>query len=178
MTAITTVTIPPKTAPASPPGDPLHVLQCYLSSLPPFNSKDSSQVQQERTDQVLRVADFLFNNSLEGALVILENASNSITKVVAASSRSVYLVRGSSTRAKSGETYLCYISKDNSQPLSMHHCSCRSFWERCKSSGASTLCKHLLALHLMPALGIQCHVVDSVTDDEFANTVLSRLTVE
>ncbi|GKY95318.1 hypothetical protein MPSEU_000493600 [Mayamaea pseudoterrestris] len=164
---------------ASSAPSPLHVLQCYLASVTPCDKEDNHAIQQETHDQLLRVADFLYNSCMEGALSILDHEPPLITQVVsAASQRSLYLVQGSSHKSRSSnETYLCYTSPDVNDSLSMHHCSCRSFWERSRNSGSATLCKHLLALHLLPGLNGKFHTLQIASDEEFANIVLSRLRI-
>jgi hypothetical protein len=150
-----------------PPNNPLHLLQCFLSSLHPVSDQDSSSIHHE--------------NSLEGALNILDNEPSLITKVVSATSqRALYLVQGSGSTSKNktdNEIYLCFISNDYTDAHSMHHCSCRSFWERSRSNGSATLCKHLLALQLLPSLGIKCHTIEVLSDEEFANIVMTRLRI-
>jgi hypothetical protein len=64
----------------------------------------------------------------------------------------------------------------------LYYCSCRSFLERCKmttaSSSSACLCKHLLALKLMPVLGIHCSVIETTSDEEFSKFALQRISVD
>jgi SWIM zinc finger len=59
----------------------------------------------------------------------------------------------------------------------MHYCSCRSFLEksRCTPPGTATICKHLLALKLMPALGVTPSILEFASDEEFSQAVTQRL---
>jgi len=153
---------------------PLSVLDQYLESM---NPKENSDAGTSKThDEVLQVVDFLYGNTLEGALHILDDAEAVIRQIVC-NSRSLYLVRSSSySRGKEDpSSYLCILpSKDCSHPI--YYCSCRSFLERSRSTGIC-LCKHLLALRLMPVLQVQCTTVDTVSDKEFANHVIQQMSI-
>jgi hypothetical protein len=167
--------------------------------------RDRKRQQQEdrRRDEILRTADFLFGGSiLEGALAVLDSGESLVTRVVSISSqRSLYLVKGSSSSSQArsqqqaygssslpaAEYYLCLVPNENEalqrSSSSIFYCSCRSFLERSRSSTASSssssssMCKHLLALSLMTCLGVKAAVVETVSDEEFSNFVVSRLGV-
>jgi hypothetical protein len=162
---------------------PLHLLECYLGSrkqqgepvaamgINPELEKahhDKKATQEE----VLRVADFLYGSTLDGALGLLDTPE-SITEVVSIpSQRSLHLVRG-----QGDNSYFCLLSSDNTQS-SVYYCSCRSFLEKSRNGnthGAASLCKHLLALQLMSPLHVKGSVVETVSDEEFGNMILNRI---
>jgi hypothetical protein len=164
---------------------PLHLLECYLDSRkqqgeqvaaaatgnnPELEKADHDKKATE--EEVLRVADFLYGSTLDGALGLLDTPE-SITKVVSIpSQRTLYLVQG-----QGDNSYFCLLSSDNAQS-SVYYCSCRSFLEKSRNSnthGAACLCKHLLALQLMPALHVNGSVVETVSDEEFGNLILNRI---
>jgi hypothetical protein len=139
---------------------------------------------QQQEDDIICAVDFLYGKTTEGALTILD-AAGSISKVVSATSqRSVYLVKGSSSFASRGkgrtssseDTYLCIIPQ-SSDELPIYFCSCRSFLERNRhpTNESSCLCKHLLALRLMPVLQVQPVLVETASDDEFSNMLMQRI---
>jgi hypothetical protein len=127
-------------------------------------------------EEVLRVADFLYGSTLDGALGLLDTPE-SINQVVSIpSERSLYLVRG-----QGDNSYFCLLSNNNNkscEQVPVYYCSCRSFLEKSRNSnthGAACLCKHLLALQLMKVLHVKGSVVSTVSDEEFGNLILSRI---
>jgi hypothetical protein len=161
---------------------PLHLLEYYLDSRkqqgePASATGSNPELEKANHDnkatqeEVLRVADFLYGSTLDGALGLLDTPE-SITKVVSIpSQRSLYLVRG-----QGDNSYFCLLS-DNAQS-SVYYCSCRSFLEKSRNSnthGAACLCKHLLALQLMPTLHVEGSVIETVSDEEFGNLILNRI---
>jgi hypothetical protein len=167
---------------------PLHLLECYLDSRKHQGEPDggggtattggnpelekADHDKKAREEEVLRVADFLYGSTLDGALGLLDTPE-SITKVVSIpSQRSLHLVQG-----QGDNSYFCLLSSENSQS-SVYYCSCRSFLEKSRNSnthGAACLCKHLLALQLMPALHVKGSVIETVSDEEFGNLILNRV---
>jgi hypothetical protein len=137
-------------------------------------TESNPDLEKATEEEVLRVADFLYGSTLDGALGLLDTPE-SITKVVSIpSQRSLHLVRG-----QGDNSYFCLLSFDNSQS-SVYYCSCRSFLEKSRNSntgthGAACLCKHLLALQLMPALHVKGSVIETVSDEEFGNLILNRI---
>jgi hypothetical protein len=159
--------------------------------------------KQKQHDEILRLADFLFSSScLDGALHVLEsgNDNNSTNPAAVCSSitrlqsprRVIYHVkgtpgtsRGNGAAATTDAAYLCIIPEcdqeetgsDTDDATGMHYCSCRSFLEksRCTPSGTDTICKHLLALKLMPALGVTPSILEFGSDEEFSQAVTQRL---
>ena len=71
----------------------------------------------------------------------------------------------------------------SSSPI--YYCSCRSFLEKSRHHNSSVaggaaaapaiVCKHLLALKLMPVLGLTCTTVELPSEDEFSRAVLQRV---
>jgi len=58
----------------------------------------------------------------------------------------------------------------------IYYCSCRSFLEKSRNSGSVvSLCKHLLALKLMPVLGLTCTTVQLPSEEEFSRALLQRV---
>jgi hypothetical protein len=161
--------------PSAPPhvlNQPLMQLEDYLLSLGDSNQESSSL--QDRHDEILIVAEFLYgSNLLTAALTLLDSCESMVTKLAASSHRSLYLVKGKDSY------YMCFCEPH------LHYCSCRSFLEKTtKSSNSKTssssnnttteLCKHLLALKLVPHLNIAFPQITTVTDEEFATLVLDR----
>ena len=112
--------------------------------------------------------------------------------------RSLYTVSASTTTARGGRggpswhqhqqqqdscCYLCIIPAENNHDhpedsdTGIYYCSCRSFLEKCRStsSGGGSLCKHLLALKLMPFLGLTCPTVRLASEEELSRALLQRL---
>ena len=90
--------------------------------------------------------------------------------------------------------YLCILPANNqhdattstSTGSSIYYCSCRSFLEKNRSNSSShgattfatatvSLCKHLLALKLMPVLGWTCSTIHFTSEEEFSHALLQRL---
>lgn len=161
-------------APAPPPQveEPLSQLDAYLESLD--LSTNVGDLQRYH-DEILNVAEFLYgSNALVASLALLDAACG-ITKVstpAALGKRSLYLVTGS----KVEQSYLCFSGKENA----VDYCSCRSFLEKTtKPKSGSTsppLCKHLLALKLMPYLSVTSAEITMGSHEEFAKFVLDRTT--
>jgi predicted nucleic acid-binding Zn finger protein len=130
---------------------PLHLLHQALSEL---ERRDLDENQ--KLNEILRSAEFLMTATLvEGALNILD--SPGMILKVQAPNRICYLVRGE-------EYYFCSHE--------IVFCSCRSFLERTKVD-PKTVCKHLLALKLMPFLNTRPSI-ENVSDEDFGNIILSR----
>eukprot|EP00980_Cylindrotheca_fusiformis_P014380 scaffold3827_cov179-Cylindrotheca_fusiformis.AAC.44 len=169
-------------APSSPAPpqvqDPLVQLNSYLESLDVAASNDKDMQQNE----ILNVAEFLYgSNTLSASLALLDDASAGnpvITKVsTPVVRRSLYLVKGSSkTTGGSQQSYLCFAGQDNT----IDYCSCRSFLEKITTKKQSQsmnapLCKHLLALKLMPYLSPSAaSEITTTSHDDFAKFVLDR----
>ena len=230
---------------------PLHQLEDFLRSLADDNGggteprtedgtltsagttpNRSSHHLQDRQDKILHVADFLFGNMLNSALMLFDSSQTMITKVTAApSNRSIYLVKASSSSSsnfhrtpRTGPAtpsyYQCILpeiksskhdgndttnSNNNDRCSSIYYCSCRSFYENSKSSMAAvatmvatkssnnntkrtgedrsfsgegtgdlSICKHLLALMLMPHLQVPFQHLTLSSEEEFASLVLDR----
>jgi hypothetical protein len=123
---------------------------------------------------ILQVGDFLFGTTFEAALSILDQATRMITRVVAGpSKRSAYLVTSS---GKYASRYLCMMPPLDAghAPNSVCYCSCRSFVDKNARSQQVQLCKHLLALALLPYMGVRCTTVETRTDEEFGLLLVSQ----
>jgi hypothetical protein len=145
---------------------PLRILDQVLNEL----EEDMELSADRRQEEVLRCTDFLMGSGVtEGALSVLDNSS--CIRKLSSPHRCVFLVRGStshqSKNRKSSETYYCQPSPEAA------YCSCRSFFERAKAD-ENALCKHLLALRLMPHLKVDC-VNEEVSDDDFGTIVMLRV---
>jgi predicted nucleic acid-binding Zn finger protein len=167
---------------APPPNllnNPLCQLEDYLQSLDDDQRILTSSLD-DRQDEILNVAEFLYgHNLLTSALTLLDACATTVTKFLTAN-RSLYLVKGQQQQQQQpskylennhSTTYLCLSSRN------VEYCSCRSFLEKnVKEKNSSVgLCKHLLALKLMPHLStVACPQITTVTDEEFANLVLDR----
>jgi hypothetical protein len=123
------------------------------------------------------------------------------------SNRTMYIVKGRSYRCAGlsccDSSYMCILNEKFSQGTACTrfgerldtgdvllertdictstgtYCSCRSFSERCqKRSKGNTLCKHLLAIKLMPFLRIDCSVIEVASDDEYCKIALQRIPLD
>lgn len=162
------------------------LLDQYLSAAGSCQSEtvDHNKIHE---DDILRTVDFLYGKTMEGAIAILDVAEkNSISKVVSTSTqRCAYLVKGSaaysSSRGKSSndESYFCLVPHV-SDDVPIYFCSCRSFLERNRHSisEGSCLCKHLLAIRLLPVLNVKPFLIETMSDDEFANILMQRIHFE
>jgi hypothetical protein len=151
-----------------------------------------SRERQKKEDGILRTVYFLYGKTLESALPILDASAyvTTITHLLSIpSQRSLYLVKGSSSYSKSryrrGKSikevsYLCLVPR-TTDDLPIYYCSCRSFLERTRPasavSGGAVLCKHLLAIRLMPALGLKPSLVETMSDTEFSKIILQRMNI-
>lgn len=180
-------------APPRPPASSLHpllLLDEFLESLEKENGATNDATRNEpktaaniendatialpeqsldkRRDHILRVADYLYGGSiLEAALAVLDT-EGAIRQVTShPSERKAFLVRGASSRPNQASTdYFCLTQ-------GIQYCSCRSYFERAKSDPKG-LCKHLLALKLMPALECPCRK-ETVPDAEFSGYLIRRM---
>ncbi len=148
---------------------PVYQLEDYLQSLTvnvdqPLNG-DSVDAKY---DEIIRVSEFLFGNTLLTAVMTLLDSQQSIFTKVSSPHRSLWLVRGSGNA-----TYMCFVCDETPD---LYYCNCRSFLEKTTKTVDTKLpelCKHLLALKLIPALGISCPHL-TLSDTEFAKVVLDR----
>jgi hypothetical protein len=150
---------------------PLALLAAFLErrcAVASAQAPDAAAALQE----IFRVGDFLFGGTFEGAISILDDSTSLITRVVSApSQRTAYLVTSS---GKQSSRYLCLLPKGPSCQEGAHYCSCRSFLE--KNARAQDLhpCKHLLALRLLPYVGVQCTTIETLSDEEFGRLLVGR----
>jgi len=173
--------------------NPLNVLNQYLASLESSDTASSSHQQTKHQDEILKTVDFLYGSSaLDGALQILEG--DSVT-CLQSPRRTIYTVQGSRSGQRgvgdsksSGSCYLCLVPDttdgepttnsggDSTATDPIYYCSCRSFLEKSRGSGGnSNICKHLLALKLMPALGVGPTIVHLPSEEEFSRALLQRV---
>ena len=135
---------------------PIQLLDRFLTDLETLHLEGD-----QRQDRILRAADFLLGPSiLEGALAILDSPES--IRLLQSPNRCAYLVRG-------GGFYYCSNE--------IRYCSCRSFLERTKSD-PQTLCKHLLAIKLMPYLGVSPPIQELVSDGDYGRIVMLRVFVD
>lgn len=148
---------------------PVYHLEDYLQSLMKNDDDDPTTIPVDaKYDEIIRVAEFLFGNTLLTAAFTLLDAHESVFTKVTSPHRSLWLVRGSSDVA-----YMCFVCDDTPD---LYYCTCRSFLEKTTKKVDTALpemCKHLLALKLIPALGITCPQL-TLSDSEFAKLVLDR----
>lgn len=130
-----------------------------------FHSKD------DKHDQILRVAEFLFGKThLAAALTLLDSHQTTFTRV-SSPHRSIWLVKGSS----SDLAYMCLVPHGSH---GLFYCTCRSFLEKTTKQHTNQkhlpqVCKHLLGLQMIPHLGLQCPEL-TLSDHEFAALLLDR----
>jgi len=135
----------------------------------PMINDELSMTIEERKDQVISVAEFLFGNTMVTAALSLLDHEGSCTKI-SSPHRSLWLVRGSTDLA-----YTCFACDETP---GLYYCNCRSYLEKNTKKpqgeeGLPELCKHLLAIKLIPALQINVPHL-TVSDKEFAKLVLER----
>ena len=177
--------------------EPLPISQTYLSQcatplLPTginATTPSSATTQDQRLEslgEIFRVGECLYGTTMEGALSILDAAATFITRVVSApSQRTAYMVTASS--GMQSTKYLCLLppptttTANSSQPFptccrpnddSVYYCTCRSFLEKNNRSQHLQLCKHLLALVLLPHVSVKCNTVETLTDEEFGRLLV------
>lgn len=151
---------------------PVFHLEDYLRELRVENNDNNvdSKCREAQQNQILRVAEFLFGNTLLTAALALIDSQDSMFTQVSTLHRRIWLVQGSGS-----SSYMCFACDSNTPNL--YFCGCRSFMDKTTKNthGLPELCKHLLALKLIPVLGIQCPQLH-VSDGEFASLVLDRTT--
>lgn len=159
----------------TPPETSLRALDVWQH----FASSATDSSHEPNQDEILRMADFLFGNMTEAALSIVDGGN--IEQVVSvASARSFYLVKGSGTGKGNHQTtpyYVCMTPQHNG----IRYCSCRSFLEKSRTSSSSSTaicCKHLLALELMPLLGMACPKVETASDKELSRLMVERISID
>jgi hypothetical protein len=177
---------------------PLHLLDQYLGSIESkerkrndienenepierqcaITAKEDASELARRREEVIRVADFLYGgSSLESALGVLDTAG-AVRKICSnPSNRQAYLVQGT-TRSGPGrngtiDVYFCLFEPPSVEKEGFYYCSCRSFFEKAKNDQL-VICKHLLALKLMPHLNCFCKV-EEVSDSDFASLLMRRV---
>lgn len=126
---------------------------------------------QEKHDKILRVAEFLFGSLHLSASLALADSYQTIFTKVTSPHRSLWLVKGSS----SDLSYMCFVPPESP---GLFYCTCRSFLEKTTKQPHNRkhlpqVCKHLLALQMLPHLGLQCPEL-SLSDHDFAALVLDR----
>lgn len=151
--------------------EPLNLLQVFLSRRTARLLSDNPH--PDDLDEIFRIGDFLFGSTFEGAISILDESETLITRVVSApSQRMAYLVTPS---GKNDPTkYLCLLPRSVISQNGIHYCSCRSFLEKNSRSSHLQLCKHLLALTLIPHVGVKCATIETITDEEFGRLMVTR----
>jgi hypothetical protein len=195
------------------------------------DSANGKNDNSHKIDDLLVAADFLFGSKLmSAALALVDSCQNLMTQLVAPSGRMAYLIQGS--KLDETYLCLCRPPSTINGIASVNYCSCRSFLEKasrmhCSSmplrprrsgvvispsafnsnnhsnhSSSPPICKHLLALKLLPHLeganrsrdtsrhqaGTSmpinaplpsmtesfCPQVKPVTEEEFASIILNR----
>ena len=148
---------------------PVFQLHDFLDSLAVANDANHERVIEEKRDQAISVAEFLFGSAMVTAALMLLDNSGSFTRI-SSPHRSLWLIRGSNDL-----TYMCFACHETPD---LYYCSCRSYLEKMtkkntEEEGLPELCKHLLALKLIPVLRIEAVEV-TVPDKDFAKLVLER----
>jgi SWIM zinc finger len=162
-------------------------------------SAHSNVTNVTNVDEILRSADFLYGSTLDGALSLLETdpRRNILLLKSLQSERCMYVVKGNVTSSRSNSSnpyvvdasYICMLPSDilnkaenplitsrNANQSFGYYCSCRSFLEHCRTGHG--LCKHLLAIKLMRPLGVECSVIELVSDLEYCKVALQRMTID
>ncbi|EEC43355.1 predicted protein [Phaeodactylum tricornutum CCAP 1055/1] len=156
----------------------INLLDHFLNNLKPGDGDSPMSTPKElqtRQDAILRVADFLFGSTLDGALAILDSRESLITRILSTSSRRlIYFCRGKSTGKNESQNYFC-ILPEKEMAFPFYFCSCRSFFERSRASVEARPCKHLLAILLSHALHVKPLQVETTSDEDFSKLVVNRL---
>jgi hypothetical protein len=150
---------------------PVFQLLDFLRSSAVDHDEDQNQERtvEEKKDQVISVAEFIFGSTMVAAALALLDNHECFTKI-SSPHRSLWLIRGSSDLA-----YVCFACDETPD---LFYCNCRSYLEKMTKKptheeGLPEMCKHLLALKLIPVLQIGCSHL-TVSDKEFAKLVLER----
>lgn len=180
----------------------LQLLDSFLQTLDPLphngtNDLDeaATKVDEAKKKRVLHGADFLFGSMLESALLTLD--SSVITSIVSLqTARHLFVLKGKNnkyaTKKQNEDTnsYFCLLPTQvemRGENQGFHYCSCRSFFEKSKNSQAVSensaqlqqqslsICKHLLAVKLLPYVGTKHNVVETMTEEQFSEKVLDGL---
>lgn len=145
---------------------PIHLLDIALNDL---ETKDLAPDQKQ--DEILRAADFLLGGSmLDGALSVLDSSSPATIRHLCSPNRSVHLIQGTTAQGGSSKKKCVYFC----QASGIVYCTCRSYFERAKVD-PKAICKHLLALKLMPHFDTASCTKEEVPDKEFGNIVMLRV---
>jgi predicted nucleic acid-binding Zn finger protein len=173
------------------------LLDCFLADVirmrHPHCSESERALDNRDIDDILRTSDFLFGSSLDGALALIDgDPTQEITQLVSLiSKQSVYLVksphrRNSITRrAQSVSCYLCMLPEKSRTDVtavygesSLYFCSCRSFFERCRTVTAGpVLCKHLLAIKLAAILKIEYPILGVNSEKEYSELIIQHISL-
>lgn len=162
---------------------PLFLLEDYLESVSSKRKNDDKETSTTRSstdamiDEILRVTEFLFGSAqLTAALTLLDAHTTNFTRV-ASPHRHLWLVQGSGDFS-----YMCISTSESDRATTslspLYYCNCRSLFDKVSRQLSSQvplpeICKHLLALKLIPYLNLSCPEI-SVSDEEFAQIVLDR----
>jgi hypothetical protein len=145
--------------------DALHPLHLLDQILVDFKTKQLPP--DKKQDEILRAADFLLGGSLlDGALTVLDSSPSTI-RHLCSPHRNVHLVQGS---AQGGNRKKCVYY---CQTEGIVYCSCRSYFERAKVD-PKAICKHLVALKLMPHFSTACCTKEQVSDRDFGTISMLR----
>ena len=151
---------------------PVFQFHDFLQSFALDNDDTDSNLErviEEKRDQAISVAEFLFGSAMVTTALTLFDNPGSFTRI-SSPHRSLWLIRGSSDLS-----YMCFACDETPD---LYYCSCRSYLEKttktmAEEAGLPELCKHLLALKLIPVLRIEPLQL-TVPDKDFAQLVLER----
>jgi hypothetical protein len=163
---------------------PLKLFDEYISSL--YNKRPNEDVATQRNtsdicqhEDILRIVHSLFGKTSEAAMKVLDQCSSNVTCISSAESkRYIYIIMNSSdTSSKgSGDYYYYCLFPDEPGDPDIFYCSCRAYWERNRiAKNEPSICKHLLALKLMPLFNVTCARLELPTEKEFAQIVAQRI---
>lgn len=176
------------------------VLEQYLASLQKHSTLGLPKIKEDKRqrDDLIRTITFMYGKTFDAAAVVLDSCEThrTVSCVTSATSRrSLYLVKGSSSYRRSekvkgrrdaktkNSSYLCIMPSSTSD-IPIYFCSCRSFLERSRTASSGrrgpggALCKHLLAIRLMPFFGLKPSTIETLSDEEFARVVTCHLSIE
>ena len=157
---------------------------------------NGSRNDTDEVSHVLKVLNFLEEKKLRAAVATidsLQHDSRAITLVSSPSKRQLYLVRSSKSLGRnrhrsqqqdqqqgSEGSYVVLMPRPGAD-FRFHYCSCRAFHENSRLASnrqqPQGVCKHLLAVMLLPSVGVEPSRVDMSSETEFVKFVASRTSI-
>lgn len=148
----------------------MHAIDIINRLLHQYVSSDTSNSDEACHRHTLRIASFLFGDTIDDAIEILDRR-DSITACVGSFSKFMFLVKPSKPHRGSRRSsvvkppdkkvashHFCIVSQPvSTEPPTMYFCSCQLFARKNeeRSKVDIYLCEHLLAIRLLPLLNVK-----------------------